>query len=41
VTGHGLKDPAWALKDAGGVEIVPTRVSLDAFSAANALGLGG
>jgi len=40
VTGHGLKDPAWALKDADGVEVVPTRVSLDAFTAANALGLG-
>ena len=41
VTGHGLKDPAWALKDTHGVEIVPVRVSLDAFTAANALGLAG
>jgi len=41
VTGHGLKDPGWALKDSHGVEIVPVRVSLDAFTAANALGLGG
>jgi len=41
VTGHGLKDPAWALKDAQGVEVVPTRVSVDAFTAATALGLGG
>jgi threonine synthase len=41
VTGHGLKDPAWALKDVHGVEVVPTRVSVDVFTAANALGLGG
>ena len=41
VTGHGLKDPGWALKNAQGVEIVPTRVSVDAFTAATALGLGG
>jgi len=40
VTGHGLKDPAWALKDADGVEYVPTRVPVDAFTAATALGLG-
>jgi threonine synthase len=39
VTGHGLKDPAWALKDAGGIEVVPTRVPVDALTAANALGL--
>jgi threonine synthase len=41
VTGHGLKDPAWALKDVHGVEVVPIRVSVDVFTAANALGLGG
>ena len=41
VTGHGLKDPAWALKDVQGVEVVPVRVSLDTFTAANALGLEG
>jgi threonine synthase len=41
VTGHGLKDPGWALKNAHGVEIVPTRVPVDAFTAASALGLGG
>jgi threonine synthase len=41
VTGHGLKDPAWALKNAQGVEIVPTRVSVDAVTAATALGLEG
>ena len=39
VTGHGLKDPQWALRTADGSEIVPTRVSVDAFSAAQALGL--
>src|SRR5665648_835919 len=31
VTGHGLKDPAWALKDTHGVEVVPIRVPVDAF----------
>jgi threonine synthase len=41
VTGHGLKDPSWALKDARGDEIVPVRVPVDAFSAAAALGLDG
>ena len=41
VTGHGLKDPQWALKDADGVEVVPTRVPVDAFTAASALGLEG
>ncbi|HZY00980.1 MAG TPA: pyridoxal-phosphate dependent enzyme, partial [Dermatophilaceae bacterium] len=41
VTGHGLKDPAWALKNAQGVEIIPTRVPVDAFTAATALGLEG
>ena len=39
VTGHGLKDPQWALRTADGSEVVPTRVSVDAFSAAQALGL--
>ena len=41
VTGHGLKDPSWALKDAQGVEVAPTRVPVDALTAATALGLGG
>src|SRR3954451_16399226 len=40
-TGHGLKDPQWALRTADGSEVVPTRVSVDAFSAAQALGLEG
>jgi threonine synthase len=41
VTGHGLKDPAWALKDADGEPVVPVRVPVDAFTAAGALGLEG
>ncbi|WP_270888491.1 threonine synthase [Pedococcus sp. 5OH_020] len=41
VTGHGLKDPQWALKNADGSEVTPTRVPVDAFSAAQALGLDG
>ena len=41
VTGHGLKDPQWALKQADGSEVVPVRVPVDAFSAATALGLEG
>ena len=41
VTGHGLKDPQWALRTADGGEVVPTLVSVDAFSAAQALGLEG
>ncbi|KRF40579.1 threonine synthase [Terrabacter sp. Soil810] len=39
VTGHGLKDPQWALRTADGSDVVPTRVSVDAFTAAQALGL--
>jgi threonine synthase len=39
VTGHGLKDPQWALKNADGSEVTPTRVQVDAFTAAQALGL--
>ena len=34
VTGHGLKDPQWALrKDLDGVEVSPVRVPVDAFIA--------
>ncbi|AEG45034.1 threonine synthase [Isoptericola variabilis] len=40
VTGHGLKDPGWALRTADGSEVVPTRVSADVVSIADALGLG-
>ena len=39
VTGHGLKDPQWALRNADGGDIEPTKVSVDAMSAAAALGL--
>ena len=39
VTGHGLKDPQWALKAAGGDSIEPVKVSADVVSAASALGL--
>ncbi|MDO5503312.1 MAG: threonine synthase [Actinomycetia bacterium] len=39
VTGHGLKDPSWALKTADGDDITPTRISVDAYSAAVELGL--
>ena len=41
VTGHGLKDPQWALRTADGSEIEPVRVPVDAFQAALALGLEG
>ncbi|HKJ12298.1 MAG TPA: threonine synthase [Ornithinimicrobium sp.] len=39
VTGHGLKDPQWALKTADGDDIEPQRISVDAVSAAAALGM--
>jgi threonine synthase len=39
VTGHGLKDPQWALRNAEGDELQPVRVQVDAMSAATALGL--
>ncbi|PKW26054.1 threonine synthase [Phycicoccus duodecadis] len=41
VTGHGLKDPQWALRTADGSEVVPVRVPVDAYSVASALGLDG
>ncbi|XVX21350.1 threonine synthase [Actinomycetota bacterium] len=41
VTGHGLKDPQWALKTADGSEVAPTKVPVDAYSTAVALGLDG
>jgi len=40
VTGHGLKDPQWALRTADGSEVQPVRVSTDVVSIADALGLG-
>jgi threonine synthase len=39
VTGHGLKDPQWALKGADGADIDPTKVEFDVVSVADALGL--
>jgi threonine synthase len=39
VTGHGLKDPQWALRTADGSEVVPVKVSADVVSIADALGL--
>jgi threonine synthase len=39
VTGHGLKDPQWALRTADGSEIVPVRVGTDVVSIADALEL--
>ncbi len=39
VTGHGLKDPMWALKDEVGQEIVPEKVSTRAEEVAERLGL--
>lgn len=40
VTGHGLKDPQWALKGPGGEEAKPTVVPVDAAAIAQTLGLG-
>jgi threonine synthase len=39
VTGHGLKDPQWALRTADGGDVTPVRVPVDAVSAARALSL--
>jgi threonine synthase len=39
VTGHGLKDPQWALKNADGDEIRPIRIQVDTVSIAAAIGL--
>jgi threonine synthase len=41
VTGHGLKDPQWALKRADGTAVVPTQIAAEAYAAAVALGLEG
>ena len=41
VTGHGLKDPQWALRTADGGEIEPVKVAPEAFEVAAALGLDG
>jgi len=39
VTGHGLKDPQWALRTPDGGEVVPVRVTSDVVSIATALSL--
>jgi threonine synthase len=39
VTGHGLKDPDWALKDENGRKIKPKKVAATASSVAEILGL--
>jgi threonine synthase len=39
VTGHGLKDPQWALKAADGSEVTPTVVANDTDEVAGVLGL--
>ncbi len=39
VTGHGLKDPQWALRGADGGEVRPERVQSDVMSVVTALGL--
>jgi threonine synthase len=39
VTGHGLKDPAWALKTADGADVTPTVVPVDTAEIASVLGL--
>jgi len=40
VTGHGLKDPQWALRAADGSDVKPTVVSTDIGEIAGVLGLG-
>jgi len=39
VTGHGLKDPQWALRTADGSPVEPVRVPVDAATVARSLGL--
>ncbi|MHC2184494.1 threonine synthase [Rathayibacter agropyri] len=41
VTGHGLKDPQWALRTADGADITPTVVPVDTVAIAGVLGLAG
>ncbi|MWV50420.1 threonine synthase [Rathayibacter sp. VKM Ac-2803] len=41
VTGHGLKDPQWALRTADGADITPTVVPVDTTAIAGVLGLAG
>lgn len=39
VTGHGLKDPRWALRGPDGVDVQPTVVPVDTVEVASVLGL--
>jgi threonine synthase len=39
VTGHGLKDPQWALRTPDGADVVPERIAADVVSIATSLGL--
>ncbi|MCY7324655.1 MAG: threonine synthase, partial [Microbacteriaceae bacterium] len=39
VTGHGLKDPQWALRRADGTDVQPKSVPVDTAEIANVLGL--
>jgi threonine synthase len=39
VTGHGLKDPLWALKNPDGSDVTPTRVAVDVDRVAEVLNL--
>ena len=39
VTGHGLKDPQWALKNADGSDVAPVSVPAEAYAVARELGL--
>ncbi|GAA4363416.1 threonine synthase [Paeniglutamicibacter cryotolerans] len=39
VTGHGLKDPDWALKGADGTPVEPTKVAFDVLAVAQSLDL--
>ena len=41
VTGHGLKDPQWALKTEDGGDVTPTSVPVDTRAIAEVLGLAG
>lgn len=41
VTGHGLKDPSWAVRTKDGTEVTPTIVPVDTDQIAQALGLTG
>ncbi|PJJ61603.1 threonine synthase [Compostimonas suwonensis] len=41
VTGHGLKDPSWALRTADGSDVQPTIVAADTTEVASVLGLTG